>query len=105
MQKPKLTQSQAEKLLTLFQQSGLTRKAFAQKHNITFSLFSHWHPRLKKQNPVNHPSFQEISFPPSVTHSASTLTLPSGAKLEFSSAHLASVITALLPSSAEKISC
>lgn len=104
MHKPKLNQAQAQNLLTQFQQSGLTRKAFAQKHNASFSLFSHWLPRLKKKPPVTPPTFQEIPFSPSLIHSACTLTLPSGAKLEFSSAHLAKALAALLPST-ESASC
>jgi hypothetical protein len=94
MPKQKMTLTQAESLLTQFHQSGLTRKAFAQKHDISLSLFAYWIPLLQKRNSNTHSSFHELTLPPTL-HNSCTLTLPSGAKLEFPSAHLTSTLAAL----------
>jgi hypothetical protein len=95
MTKQKLTISQAESLLTQFHQSGLTRKAFVQKHDISLSLFAYWIPLLQKRKNNTRSSFQELTLPPTL-HNSCTLTFPSGAKLEFPTSQLTSTLATLL---------
>ena len=95
MPRQKLSLTQAENLLTKYQQSNLSRKAFAKKYDISLSLFAYWIPLLQKLKVKKHPSFQELTIPSSI-HSSCTLTLPSGAKLEFPSSQLTSALATLI---------
>lgn len=86
MPKPKLTQTQARRLLTLYRASGLSQPAFCQKHRVGPSLFSYWPQKLQ---PSATPRFQEVVLPPTtLSTGACLLSLPSGAKLEFPAALL-----------------
>jgi hypothetical protein len=86
MHKPKLTQTQARRLLTLYHASGLSQPAFCQKHRVGPSLFSYWPRRLRPIAAAAPaaPRFQEVILPPAILpKDTCLLSLPSGAKLEF----------------------
>jgi hypothetical protein len=93
----KLSLTQAENLLTQYRKSNLSRKVFAQKHDISLSLFAYWIPLFQKHKVKKPPPFQELTIP-STIHSSCTLTLPSGAKLEFPSSQLTSALATLMAS-------
>lgn len=96
MPKPKLTQTQARRLLTLYRTSGLSQPAFRQKHQVSPSLFSYWPRKIRPLAPPATPRFQEVILPPiPLAMGTCLLTLPSGAKLEFPAALLRDTLAAL----------
>lgn len=96
MPKQKLTLTQAENLLDQYHHSGLSRKAFSQKHDISLSLFAYWIPLIQNLKSKKSSSFQELTIPPTIHSSSCTLTFPSGVKLEFPSSQLSSALATLL---------
>ncbi len=96
MSKPKLTQTQACRLLTLYRTSGLSQPAFCQKHHVGRSLFSYWPQKLHPSAPPTTPRFQEVILPPTpLSMGTCLLILPSGAKIEFPTACLRDTLAAL----------
>lgn len=96
MPKPKLTQTQASRLLTLYRTSGLSQPAFCQQHRVGPSLFSYWPRKLRPSAPSTPPRFQQVLLPPTpLSMGTCRLTFPSGAKLEFPAAFLRDTLAAL----------
>jgi hypothetical protein len=83
MPKPKLTHTQARRLLTLYRTSGLSQPAFCQKHHVGPSLFSYWPQKLRPSAAPATTRFQEVILPAaSLSKDACLLSFPSGAKIE-----------------------
>lgn len=81
---PKLTQTQARRLLTLYRASGLSQPAFCQKHRVGPSLFSYWPQKLHPSAAPATPRFQEVLLPPTtLSKDTCLLSLPSGTTIEF----------------------
>ncbi len=96
MPKPKLTQTQARRLLTLYRTSGLSQPAFCQKHHVGPSLFSYWPQKIRPSAPPATPRFQEVILPPTpFSPGTCLLSLPSGVKLEFPAALLRDTLAVL----------
>lgn len=98
MPRPILSSTQARHLLAQYNASPLTQAAFCRKHAISSSLFTYWQSKLLA--PVSsaaRPSFRELpltALPPAP--GPCTLSLPSGARVEFPATHLATALAALL---------
>ena len=82
--KSKVVRKNNDKFLSLkaqFENSGLTQKAFCQKHQIAYSTFQYWLRKCKAEAP-QHSSFVEVSMS-EVKNSFAQLEiiLPTGAKI------------------------
>ena len=93
-----LTPLQARRLLAQYRAGHLTQAAFCQKHAVSPSLFGYWRSRLHAAvAPAVQSSFQELHIQPTpISQDPCILILPTGAKVEFPSSHLATVLSALV---------
>ena len=88
------TSEKMRKLYTEWQQSDLSRKAFCKQENVNYATFNYWHKQFSSDQETG---FAEISIPlKQESDFASELIFPSGARMVFHSAPLASWLKELV---------
>ncbi len=86
----------------------LTQAAFCRKHRISASLFTYW---LSNSQPLQAPAkplFREVPLPTPAAATATgpcVLTLPSGARIEFSVSQLREALALLVPNAVRDATC
>lgn len=92
----------AERLITVYQSSGLTRQQFCTTHNIKVGTFHWWmkrHNDAQQKNVSDKPPFVQVTPLPKVferVESDLTIDLPSGARLKWRGSVLPPSLTVLL---------
>jgi len=69
-------------IIRMWQQSGLTQKAFCAANNIPYHVFHYWY-RVYKANQKHTGSFLPVSISSPDVHEPITITGVSGIKLQF----------------------
>jgi transposase-like protein len=89
------------KMMDLFEQSGLTGAAFAQLHGIRYTTFSHWRRVRRREreesNEEQSLTFREVDIHPSTSRSGDglLLELPQGVRVRLESPHQIPLVAAL----------
>jgi hypothetical protein len=87
MQYNEEVQKQMFAMITLWQQSGLSQKAYCEQNSIRYHLFHYWYKRYKDTQAVHREGFVPLSVKPPVTHSqcnaAIELLLADGKRILF----------------------
>jgi hypothetical protein len=71
-----------EDLYQQWQESGLSRKAFCQLHDLSYATFNYWFKRLHDTGPSAPTGFTELNVPSTAAFSLEVV-FPSGSRLVF----------------------
>lgn len=101
MQRDETIREQMFSMITLWQQSGLSQKAYCQQHNIRYHVFHYWYKCFcDLQSPSKDEGFIPLKIQPvNCTNTASAhaeLLLPDGRRLLFHQAVTSDYLKALI---------
>ncbi len=101
MQRDETIRQQMFAMITSWQQSGLSQKAYCQEHNIRYHVFHYWYKCFRDlQSPAKDEGFMPLKIQPvNFIHTASAhaeLLLPDGRRLLFHQAVTSDYLKALI---------
>ncbi len=101
MQRDETIRGQMFAMITCWQQSGLSQKAYCQEHNIRYHVFHYWYKCFRQlQSPAKDEGFIPLKIQPvNPTNTASAvveLLLPDGIRLLFHQAVTSDYLKALI---------
>ena len=82
MQSKKAQKAINLQMISMWQQSGLTQKAFCATNNIPYHVFHYWY-RVYRSNQNPNSSFLPVNITSSAVHEQITITGVSGIKVQF----------------------
>jgi transposase-like protein len=94
--KARFSAAERARLLTLYRQSGLTQKDFAEQHGLKLTALRQWLYRPGKQAGETKPLFQELIVAPPTAGWAVEMTLGKAVTVRLSQAAVATLVNQLL---------
>ena len=82
MQNKKEHRTQMLQMITQWQQSALSQRAFCTSHNITYHVFHYWY-GVYRSDKNNTGSFLPVNITPASNHEQITITGISGIEVQF----------------------
>ena len=85
-------------LISAWQQSGLSQRAYCGQHGVRYSLFHYWYKRYRDEQtaPAGQASFVSLDLQPSPSAASVELLLPDGRRLVFYQGVSAEYLKALI---------
>lgn len=83
MQYDQQVQQQMFTMITSWQRSGLSQKAYCEHNHIRYHLFHYWYKRYKHAQAAHEDGFVALSVKPAVTHAAIEVLLADGKRILF----------------------